>query len=301
MQHRYRDEPQFIIVFQKESIFISERTSLENQSDGSDKQDKYLRFQDRQPEPSTGELTEKGQIQTEIAKVSLMMDQVLATCVMSQLLKSHNFLQHFIRYICTVKRVRLANQKVMSVRLNKTAKNLKLSANNFIMFIHLNKNIQASLLQIGQDLSWSNRMVPQINVRIHLEDAFSWLSTLGGAYSSLGDTYIHCSSRAGKISLQQLYLAWSLGEPFLESRCKLFLAQSLMQRGYLRQAKKIIRQQYKFAKAALYGRDERLVTMCLGTWHRLKYFYELRRERRARRKGRTDERNGLQIRIDVKT
>lgn len=30
--------------------------------------------------------------------------------------------------------------------------------------------------------------------RVEIENAFSWLSTLGGAYSALGDYFEHCVS-----------------------------------------------------------------------------------------------------------
>ena len=37
-------------------------------------------------------------------------------------------------------------------------------------------------------------MLPLWTLRLAMEDAFSWLSTLGGAYSSLGEQYSQCVS-----------------------------------------------------------------------------------------------------------
>lgn len=49
------------------------------------------------------------------------------------------------------------------------------------------------------------------------------------------------AEQAGLISGQQLSLAVGLSDPLLATRCKLYLAYSLLQRGKLKQANKIIR------------------------------------------------------------
>lgn len=77
---------------------------------------------------------------------------------------------------------------------------------------------------------------------------------------------------AGKISVQQLNLGLRLGDPHLQSRCKLFYSISLIQTGHLRAAKYIIRQQYCFALKER-EKDIRLVRMCKGIWLRLQYEY----------------------------
>ena len=46
---------------------------------------------------------------------------------------------------------------------------------------------------------------------------------------------------AGSISVTQLRIALELGDPIMAAKCRLFLAQSLMQRGQLRKSKEIIR------------------------------------------------------------
>lgn len=40
----------------------------------------------------------------------------------------------------------------------------------------------------------NDRMLRLIWTRVEIENAFSWLSTLGGAYSALGDYFEHCVS-----------------------------------------------------------------------------------------------------------
>ncbi|XP_017065169.1 uncharacterized protein F58A4.6 [Drosophila eugracilis] len=113
---------------------------------------------------------------------------------------------------------------------------------------------------------------------IEVDHLMSWLSTLGGGFSALGEQFERCAATAGKISLQQLKIGLRLGDPFLQARCKLYFSISLIQRGHLRTAKHVIREQYAFAKSNA-EKDMRLVRMCLGIWQRLSYEYEQRRMR----------------------
>lgn len=77
---------------------------------------------------------------------------------------------------------------------------------------------------------------------------------------------------AGKISQKQLMIGIKLGDPFLQSRCKLFYSISLIQTGRLRSAKHIIREQYQFARHQK-EIDGRLLKMCKGIWLKLQYEY----------------------------
>lgn len=54
-----------------------------------------------------------------------------------------------------------------------------------------------------------------VKERCEVDHAFSWLSTLGGAFSALGDYFENCAETAGKISIQQLQLAFRLGRFYL--------------------------------------------------------------------------------------
>ncbi|XP_024947310.1 uncharacterized protein F58A4.6 isoform X2 [Cephus cinctus] len=110
-----------------------------------------------------------------------------------------------------------------------------------------------------------------------VDHAMSWLSTLGGAFSALGEQFEHCAEIAGKISLRQFELALRLDDPLLVARCKLYAALSLLQRGRLRIAKSIIRNIYTFA---VHQKDVRLVRMCQGVWAKLQYSYKLKRQKK---------------------
>lgn len=111
--------------------------------------------------------------------------------------------------------------------------------------------------------------------RAELEYIMSWLSTLGGAFSSLGDDATRFANIAGKISVKQFNIAITMGDPITISRCKLYYAISLIQLGKLRKAKYIVREEYKFALTQIEN-DKRLVRMCLGIWEKLKYEYQQR-------------------------
>jgi len=61
-----------------------------------------------------------------------------------------------------------------------------------------------------------------------------------------------------------------IGDPLTAARCKLYAAISLMQRGFYKQAKLIVQNQYTFIKSQLVV-DERLIKMCCGIWTKLRY------------------------------
>ncbi|KAL5112769.1 hypothetical protein TcWFU_008624 [Taenia crassiceps] len=118
---------------------------------------------------------------------------------------------------------------------------------------------------------------------IILQEAMSWLSTLGGGFSCLGDKCEDAAEIAGEISLRQMYLALSMEIPVFQARCRLFFAQSLMQRGRLKAAGLIIRDVYSFSKSAsAYDNppEVHLGLMCHGLWKRLSHLWSLRRSSR---------------------
>nr|XP_016923241.1 uncharacterized protein F58A4.6 isoform X1 [Drosophila suzukii]XP_016923242.1 uncharacterized protein F58A4.6 isoform X1 [Drosophila suzukii] len=129
------------------------------------------------------------------------------------------------------------------------------------------------------DYRFADMLAHTLWEHIEVEHLMSWLSTLGGGFSALGEQFERCAETAGKISLQQLKIGMRLGDPFLQARCKLYFSISLIQRGQLRAAKHLIREQYAFARRNV-EKDVRLVRMCLGIWQRLSYEYEQRRMRR---------------------
>ncbi|XP_065217747.1 uncharacterized protein F58A4.6 [Planococcus citri] len=120
------------------------------------------------------------------------------------------------------------------------------------------------------DYKWGNILNDLCHERRELDSALAWLSTLGGAFSALGDNFEHCAIMAGRISVTQFKIAIRLGDPPTVSRCRLFYALSLIQRGSLKMARSIIENEYKKA-ITVYARDRRLRKMCCGIWAKLQY------------------------------
>ncbi|ESO11652.1 hypothetical protein HELRODRAFT_71776 [Helobdella robusta] len=120
------------------------------------------------------------------------------------------------------------------------------------------------------NLTRCHRLTHLMRVQHALDDTMNWLSTLGGAYSSLGEQDLNFAYLAGKKSEQQLRLALFLDIPPLVMRCKLFWALSLAQKKKFKRAEVIIRDQYESAKKLLVP-DPVLLNMCKGIWSRLKY------------------------------
>lgn len=106
----------------------------------------------------------------------------------------------------------------------------------------------------------------------------SWLSTLGGAFSALGDFFDQAAERAGRISFYQLKLAIKSGDPSIIARSKLYYSISLIQKGNFREAKRIILNQYEHAKEEFNAGDPRLYKMCHGIWLKLQYTHQMKLE-----------------------
>jgi hypothetical protein len=113
--------------------------------------------------------------------------------------------------------------------------------------------------------------------QIEIEYMLSWLSTLGGGFSALGDYFDERAKIAGKIAIYQMKIAFRIGDPILLTRCKLYLSIALIQRKHFKFAQALIREQYEFAKTAV---DSRLRNMCLGIWSKLQYSHKMFRENR---------------------
>lgn len=110
--------------------------------------------------------------------------------------------------------------------------------------------------------------------QLESDHMMSWLSTLGGAFSALGDYFEDRANIAGKISVKQMELAFRLGDPGLISRCLLYFSIALIQKHKFRSAQRIIKSQFTFAKQI---EDIRLTKMCLGIWSKLQYSHKVTR------------------------
>ncbi|XP_073833878.1 uncharacterized protein F58A4.6 [Musca autumnalis] len=131
------------------------------------------------------------------------------------------------------------------------------------------------------DYRWNRMLARKLWEKIETDYLMSWLSTLGGGYSALGEQFSEFAQVAGKISMKQLRIGIQLGDPFLQSRCLLYYSISMIQIGRLRTAKYIIRSQYAFARAHQEV-DSRLVKMCKGIWLRLQYEYGQRLKKKGK-------------------
>ncbi|OAD52490.1 Uncharacterized protein F58A4.6, partial [Eufriesea mexicana] len=125
------------------------------------------------------------------------------------------------------------------------------------------------------DYKWNERITQMVMERREVDHIMSWLSTLGGAFSALGEEFQHCAEMAGKISIKQFELALRLRDPLLVARCKLYTALSLIQQGQLKMPIKIVRCIYKLS---ISQNDIRLQNMCQGIWTKLKYCYKVQKK-----------------------
>ncbi|CAG9768060.1 unnamed protein product [Ceutorhynchus assimilis] len=130
------------------------------------------------------------------------------------------------------------------------------------------------------DYNWNDRLNELVRERCEVDHALSWLSTLGGAFSALGDYFENCAETAGKISFHQLKLAMRIDDPNIQSRCRLYLSLSLIQKKKYRLASRIVRTEFQLARNQTVV-DSRLVKMCKGIWSKLQYEHGLYRKNRV--------------------
>lgn len=107
--------------------------------------------------------------------------------------------------------------------------------------------------------------------QVEMEDALHWLSTLGGAYSNLGEHSLSFAVRAGDNAFRQMRIALKSSDPSVIFRCWLFVAMSLMQLGDLQQSKRILQNVHSAVGKKILPDDKTVLTMCLGIWARLQY------------------------------
>lgn len=116
-----------------------------------------------------------------------------------------------------------------------------------------------------------------VRERCELDHTLSWLSTLGGAFSALGDYFVDCAETAAKISAHQFQLALRLGDANIAARCRLYYALSLIQKKEFQLSKRLILNEYHTAMNDSII-DHRLIKICKGIWSKLKYESSLHRK-----------------------
>ncbi|XP_057336722.1 uncharacterized protein F58A4.6 [Microplitis mediator] len=129
------------------------------------------------------------------------------------------------------------------------------------------------------DYTWNNIITTMVLERREINYAMSWLSTLGGAFSAMGDQFCHCAHIAGKISIHQFKLALRLDDPSLIARCKLYVCLSLIQQLKYDWPRKIIPEIYEYS---ITSKDVCLGRMCQGIWAKLKYVYRLKKKSKTK-------------------
>ena len=110
--------------------------------------------------------------------------------------------------------------------------------------------------------------------RIEQEDALHWLSTLGGAFSNLGESRPEFAVKAGRNAGKQMLVGLSSGDPSLVARCQLFIAHSQIQLGNLKTAGRMVKAVWRFCHSppmVNLAISSKLANMCQGIWARLKF------------------------------
>lgn len=133
-----------------------------------------------------------------------------------------------------------------------------------VLKIHVTDNIQVPI-----DYKSCDIVTRKLWAQIELEDALHWLSTLGGAYSNLGDHSLDFAMKAGENAFKQMKIALRSEDPAVLYKCWLFVAMSKMQQKRLKDSKMIIKNVYDNVK--LHNADKNLISMCKGIWARLQY------------------------------
>jgi len=193
----------------------------------------------------------------ECSGTTLEMDGYMLSYFISEIKRSQTFRWSFLRQWCT--------QHKQQVSLTTNQSPLKL----LVLVVMIKRPDYEVLDSLGNKMVNSN-----ILYRRSLEHALSWLSTLGGAFSALGDLSSSWAEEAGHVSLTQLRIAIKLEDPGIRSRCRIYAAISLLQRGYLKSCRDIVRNEYQYAISLPEGSDPRLRRMCLGVWSKLQYHWK---------------------------
>ena len=113
---------------------------------------------------------------------------------------------------------------------------------------------------MGGAVQWSDITMAALQRHIRLGTISLWISTLGGAYSALGDHSPLHAAEAELLAIKQYRVAIALGDPSLAGRCKLFVAWSYSQRGAYAAAEMAIA---SLERETIHrGSDEKLLHMC---------------------------------------
>ena len=116
---------------------------------------------------------------------------------------------------------------------------------------------------------------------IELEDALNWLSTLGGAYSNLGDHSREFAVLAGENATKQMNILLRYSDavnPSILCKCWLFVAMSLMQVKRLKKCRVILVNIHRYYNENSEFIDDKIFKMTLGIYARLKHIWLLNKK-----------------------
>eukprot|EP00037_Helgoeca_nana_P034092 m.420522 g.420522 ORF g.420522 m.420522 type:complete len:177 (-) comp32576_c0_seq1:1197-1727(-) len=120
-----------------------------------------------------------------------------------------------------------------------------------------------------QAIRWSRVLIGYETRVSKLRVATLWFSTLGGAYSALGDARQSHSLKALQLAQIQLRLATALGDDGLAARCRLFVAWSKIQAGDLVAAATIVAREERRALPTGSRPDPQLLQMCAAAQQKI--------------------------------
>lgn len=125
------------------------------------------------------------------------------------------------------------------------------------------------------DRTFNSHITRILNIRMATCEILAALSTLGGAFSCLGESGdLNAAQTAGCIALRQLILSRRIEDPNLIIRCYIYHVYSLCQRGLKRRAIKFIRQLIYPNLQRLANRnkiDEPVKKMYIAACHKVRY------------------------------
>jgi len=148
------------------------------------------------------------------------------------------------------------------------------SSGNLTVYLRIDSNPHV------MDKMWGRRIQRLVRERMEVEESLAVLSTLGGAYSSLGERDSRRAVVAGNIARLQLLLSSSRGDPNLVMRCCIYQVYSLCQRGLRRRAAFVLKTLVHPTLSQMMIKsvcDEAVKNMYRAAVHRIRYLSGFRK------------------------
>lgn len=124
------------------------------------------------------------------------------------------------------------------------------------------------------DRMWNRRLLYQIRLKMELWESMAWMSTLGGAYSCLGEHDTYFASKAGAMSKTQMQLSSVVGDPNLVVRCAIYKVYSFCQLNQRKKARSFLKDHiFPFLSQMIFNKccDNIVKNMYRAACHKVKY------------------------------